>query len=161
MYTRTKLITIISLIFACFYASASQQTEPVELEIDVKNVEVKNIEVITVTGRRSLSHYRRALRLAEKELYKEYSKLTDIDEFKITCATKQRKLDSRLKSQVCAPRFEKTFQTRETQFQVSRIGSSLNGTGHNPNSESAQVPVPTDRLGAILNTQALAQGIVP
>jgi hypothetical protein len=167
-----KLVTafIISISFGVISnnAFANQQTEEVEPELDLESLKVKNIEVITITGRKSIGAYRRALLKAEKDLYKQYNKFADADEFKVICKSKQTQLDSRKKTQICTPRYEKTLATQETQFQVSRVGTSLSNN-QNLNSglntaggatiEATEVNVP-DTLGSLLNLQNISRGQV-
>jgi hypothetical protein len=150
-------MSVASLALACGSVFASPQTKSVNHD----PLNSGNIEVIEVTGQRPIRLYRSALLRAEKALYKEYNKYADNKDFIISCRNEQIKLDSRRKEQRCIPQYEKRLAKQETQFILSRIGSSLSGPGANPNAALSGGVTVNDAVGFLLNVNAIARGALP
>lgn len=121
---------LVCLTLISSYGFAVQGASEVDPEVESVESMIVDIEVIEITGNRSLNSFRRALSRAEKSLYEEYNKLTQNNEFKISCKKEQIALDSKKKRQICKPRYENILVAKETQFAASRAPEEVGDLTH-------------------------------
>lgn len=109
------------LLGMCSYTFAFDSV----LSLENPNEGIENIEVITVTGERPLSFFRKQMREKENAFFALHNTLTDSDDFKIICAHKT-VTGNNLAQRVCEPKYIGEIKYKETQFSLEQ-GSKRRG----------------------------------